>query len=123
MSCKVSRPWMCLSIGSESRIPQYYRDRCWCRRAAQSPDIEREKRRGAEHHGWYGEVPGITEWDGTGQSGTEQRWASRSGTDQDGTGQVAWSSIRYDWSTGIKERDESWNRENRSHRPGWGGVR
>ena len=69
-------------------ICQYYRDRFWCCGAAHSSDLKGATRRGADQHRWHGAVPGILDWDGAGQSGTDQRRASRIGTKQGGAGQV-----------------------------------
>ena len=51
-------------------ICQYYQDRFWCRRAAQSLDLEGDTQRGAEQNGCHEVMPCIVEWDGSGKSGT-----------------------------------------------------
>ena len=51
----------------------------------------------------YVTVTGIVEWIGVVKSGTQQRRALWSGTDQGGLVHVSWSSIRSEWITGEKK--------------------
>ena len=91
----VSRHRISSSVVLASSIHQYYQDMCWCHRAAQIPDLEGSTRIGVEHHVWHGAVPDISEWGVVVQSVTDQRRASQSGVDQDGSVQVAFRIIRY----------------------------
>ena len=52
-------------------------------------------------------MPGIAEWDESGQSGKEEKQAWWSGTYQDVAEKVAWISIISEWSMGVKERHGS----------------
>ena len=122
MSCKLSLTRMLSSVISALSITQYYQYRCWCRGAAHIPYLEGATRRCADQHRWNGAVQGIAECDGVGQGGTEKWQAPQSETEQDGEGQVDWSSIRSEWSTGGKERHISWLSGDRPHISGWVGV-
>ena len=79
-------------------ISHYYCDRFWFHGVDYIPDLEGGTRRGVEQHMWQGAVPDISEWDWAGQSGTEQRQASHSCKEQDGSGQVSRSTIIYERS-------------------------